>query len=338
MRAGVAGLALFGMVASMGRNGAAQAAPDQAKKQCECAGRKVVGLTSGRYTAGLGVPGTCSLQPSIPCLVDTDCVNSGNAGSCQAAVQFPNGFSGADARVRGGIPEQRCLHISRNPRECARGGVRGVADERLVQRLIPWKIQRSAGTTDSRHPSGLWCVAADASYGEDAFELSRPLEVIEETVDRIRYSATTCKGPTGSGGAPRTAARSLLAWCRTQSAPRPRAANWGRRRAAFGRRPLIRSGQSPSPSIRTAFPSTSTCRAITTSNSLAPIAVHEYESTATRRSVTVPCPGSWIARKSPQVASKTTTRGEIESMCARTRVSTGAKSGSAISDRPSWGP
>jgi hypothetical protein len=80
----------------------AQTAPETAKasNRCSCEGRRFVGYTVTRYTIGLGVPGTCSLQP-FACLTDGDCANqggSGGSGVCVGAQDFGDGFLAADAR------------------------------------------------------------------------------------------------------------------------------------------------------------------------------------------------------------------------------------------------
>jgi hypothetical protein len=68
------------------------------KKSCPCQGRSFVGFTSTHYTIGLGIPGTCSLNTSIACMTDEDCINSGNVGTCSGAQDFGDGFLAADAR------------------------------------------------------------------------------------------------------------------------------------------------------------------------------------------------------------------------------------------------
>ena len=75
------------------------------KKQCPCQGRSFVGFTTTHYTIGLGIPGTCSLNASIACMTDEDCINSGNVGTCSGAQDFGDGYLAADALCSAQFPQ-----------------------------------------------------------------------------------------------------------------------------------------------------------------------------------------------------------------------------------------
>jgi len=71
------------------------AAPSESKK-CPCESRQFVGLTVGQYTVGLAIPGSCSLQPTLPCVNDDQCAQA-LSGVCAGAQRLGVGLEGADA-------------------------------------------------------------------------------------------------------------------------------------------------------------------------------------------------------------------------------------------------